>query len=552
MLPANWNWKSPDYSAAFQQRMDALQRIRAHPEMLPDLKAYYRENIADFINDWGTTYDPRLVERGLPALIPFLLFERQREFVEYVIRKWREGRRGLGEKARDEGVSWLAVGTSCGLCTLYDGIGVGLGSRKEEYVDRIGDPKSLFQKGRIFMQNLPVEFRAGWSLVNAPFMRMNFPETGSNWTGEVGDNMGRGDRTSLYWVDEAAHLERAELIEASLSQTTNCRIDISSVNGMNNVFAKNRHSGKIEVFVFRWEEDPRKDKAWYDAQCEDLDPVVVAQEIDRDYTASVEGIVIPGAWVRAAVDALPKLGLVPSGEIVAALDVADEGVDANAWGKRKGVEVLAIEEWGGKGSDIFATLEKAFGLCDEHGCHGMRYDADGLGAGARGDARVINERRAGQNLRVIGMTAFRGSGEVIEPDAATYQGGSAEQGIARTNRDLFQNAKSQNWWYLREKFRKTWRWVVHGKACPPDEIVSLNSAEIGPLLPKLVTELSQPTFSLNGAGKILIDKKPDGLKSPNLSDCCMMMFAKMGAEPLNITPAVLAQVRQFGQRRRLR
>ena len=38
---------------------------------LPALRAYYKDNPADFINDWGVTLDPRKgVERGLPALVP--------------------------------------------------------------------------------------------------------------------------------------------------------------------------------------------------------------------------------------------------------------------------------------------------------------------------------------------------------------------------------------------------------------------------------------------------------------------------------------------------
>ena len=41
---------------------------------LPALRAYYKDNPADFINDWGVTLDPRKgVERGLPALVPPVL-----------------------------------------------------------------------------------------------------------------------------------------------------------------------------------------------------------------------------------------------------------------------------------------------------------------------------------------------------------------------------------------------------------------------------------------------------------------------------------------------
>ena len=38
-------------------------------------------------------------------------------------------------------------------------------------------------------------------------------------------------------------------------------------------------------------------------------------------------------------------------------------------------------------------------------------------------------------------------------------------------------------------------------------------------------ELSQPTYSQNSNGKILVDKKPDGARSPNKADSVMIAFA---------------------------
>lgn len=40
-------------------------------------------------------------------------------------------------------------------------------------------------------------------------------------------------------------------------------------------------------------------------------------------------------------------------------------------------------------------------------------------------------------------------------------------------------------------------------------------------------ELSQPTYHQNVAGKIVVDKAPDGAMSPNLADAVMMRFAPM-------------------------
>ncbi len=55
-----------------------------------------------------------------------------------------------------------------------------------------------------------------------------------------------------------------------------------------------------------------------------------------------------------------------------------------------------------------------------------------------------------------------------------------------------------------------------------------------PLKNKLIVELSQPTYSVNGVGKIVVDKKPDGTKSPNLADSAMIAFAPIEFTSMDI------------------
>src|SRR5690348_11839450 len=175
-----FDFRNPDYGAVYQRRISMLAKLRAQPQLVPALKLYYREHPADFISDWGMTFDPRNVERGLPSVIPFILFPKQREWIEWLIQHWRAQKPGITEKTRDMGMSWLSVGLACTLCIFNPGMVVGFGSRKEEYVDKLGDPKCLFEKARMFLENLPVEFRGGWSaLHHAPHMRIMIPVTES-------------------------------------------------------------------------------------------------------------------------------------------------------------------------------------------------------------------------------------------------------------------------------------------------------------------------------------------------------------------------------------
>lgn len=530
-IPFPFDFKNPDYNQVFEWRMERLLRIRQSPECLPVLKAFYRDNPAQFIIDWGMTVDPRNVERGLPARIPFLLFPKQEEWIEWFVERWRNAEPGITEKTRDMGMSWLTVGMASSLCLFNRGVFAGFGSRKEEYVDKIGSPKSLFDKARNFISLLPAEFRGGWSVKqHAPHMRILFPDTESAMTGEAGDGIGRGDRTSFYIVDESAFLERPYLVDASLSATTNCRQDVSTPNSMANSFAERRHSGKIKVFTFHWRDDPRKDDAWYAKQVEELDPVTVAQEIDINYSASVEGVLIPSAWVQAAIDAHVELGIKPTGQRMGALDVADEGKDTNAFTARHGFLLEDIDEWSGKGDDIFGTVQKAFSICDKQNLELFRFDSDGLGAGARGDARVINEQRKATRQRQITATPFRGSGSPANPDAEAVKGEYGQNG--RLNKDFFANAKAQGWWRLRTLFQNTYRAVKEGMDYNPDEIISIS----GTLAKKnkLIVELSQPTYSVNGVGKIVVDKKPDGTKSPNLADSVMIAYAPMETTSMDV------------------
>ena len=233
--------------------------------------------------------------------------------------------------------------------------------------------------------------------------------------------------------------------------------------------------------------------------------------------------------------------------------MADEGTDKNAAARVKGVEVLSTEEWTGKGSDIFATVQRAFEICDEHGYRTFRYDADGLGAGVRGDARVINEARAQANALSIAAIGYRGSEGVFEPEGIVDGTIGSDGDKGRTNQDYFGNRKAQAWWSVRKRFQRTHRWVEAVKLArktgkPPDpkaiakadDIISISSK--CPNYLKLVAQFSQPTYATNGVGKIVINKKPDAMKSPNEADAVVIHFAPMEAAPVEITQDMLAQV----------
>ena len=261
-----------------------------------------------------------------------------------------------------------------------------------------------------------------------------------------------------------------------------------------------------------------------------MDVINAAKDEDYEHYAHIylgiplennENALIKSAWIEAAVDAHKKLGIDVSGTRIGALDVADEGEDDNAFAIRHGILIEDIVRWSGRGSDIFKTTQRAFELCDMHGLPLFKYDADGLGAAVRGDSAVINEKRRIK----IETLPFRGSGEIINKNKAIegITESLTRDRMERTNEDYFQNFKAQAWWHLRTRFYATYQAVVHNRQIDKDKIISLSSDMKE--LNQLKLELEQPMYKQNLAGKVTIDKKPDGNKSPNLADSVMMVFS---------------------------
>lgn len=487
-----------------------------------------RTDPVHWFNHWIWTYDPRGMSYGLPANLPFVLRPKQVELVDWLLERENTQTHGLIEKSRDEGMSYVVLGFFLHRWLFVEGFAGGVGSRKEELVDKKGDPKTLFHKIRDMFSKMPdwMKPKGFVEKVHDNYMRIINPDNGATITGEAGDNIGRGGRTTMYFLDEWAFVERQEAVDAAISQNTNVHIKGSTPNGIGDRFHQDRFSGRYSVFTMPWRENPDKNWTviyngkeiypWYEKQLATLDDVVLAQEVDINYAASVEGVLIPSAWVQLSIDAHIKLGIEPTGDRIGGLDVADEGKDKNSLAGRHGIVMDYLDTWSGKGDDIFGTTQRAMDTSIERSIDTLFYDADGLGAGCRGDSRVINELQREKGLPEVDVQPFRGSGAVHDPDGQMVE--------SRLNKDFFANLKAQSWWSLRLRFQETFR-ALEGREYDPDMIISLSSKDIDPKeLALLTTELSQPTYTKNGVGKILVNKQPDGTASPNRADGVMICF----------------------------
>lgn len=483
------DWKHPDYAEVYKERAARLVRLREDPALVPALKEFYREHPVNFIEDWGMTFDPRNVERGLPATVPFILFERQVEFVDWVVERWKGREDGVGEKSRDMGVSWLCVAVSVWMWLFHKGVVVGFGSRKEPYVDDLNNPNALFWKIRQFISYLPPELQpAGWDeRKHAPFMRIINPENGSTIVGEAGDNIGRGGRTSIYFIDEAAFIERADAVDAALSQTSNCKLYISTPNGAGNVFYRKRHSGKVSVFSFDWKQDPRKDQAWYEKQCASLDPVVVAQEIDRNYEGSVSNAFVPAELVKTAQERGPA-EIKGHGGLRVGVDVARFGDDKTVITFRRGR--LCMKQVVLSQLDVTQVAARTRAEINAYGEKPEQIAVDTIGIGA-GVADILR----GWYPDVIDRKTGRKTQTVVDVNSALRMGDGENY-----------NLRAFMWREMRE-------WLK-GASIPNDQ--------------DLRTDLTALRYGYKG-GELLLESKDDakrrGVKSPDRGDSLALTFA---------------------------
>lgn len=519
-----------DYLDVFAWRQNQVLKLRNNPKLIYGAKSFYATHPIEFINHWVDTYDPRMAGTDSMAHIPLVMFQKQEDLIRCLHACVLEEENGLIEKSRDMGATWICAAFSVWLWLFWPGASIGWGSRKRELVDKIADPDSIFEKIRMLIDRLPSFFLpAGFSpTTSMSYMRIVNPETGATITGECGDNIGRGGRKLVYFKDESAHYERPEKIEAALSDNTRVQIDISSVNGLGNVFHRRREAGAIwegktttgrtQVFVMDWSDHPAKTQEWYNARKQKAVDEgllhVFAQEVDRNYSAAVEGLLIEMDWVRAAIDAHIKLDLDDSGMWCAALDVADGGADTNALAKRQGIILRSVVEWGDR--DPAQTARRAIASVTKLGRIALQYDCIGVGAGVKGEVNNLGDE--GRLPPTVKCVPWNAGASVLNPDKPIIPGDKESP----KNKDFYSGLKAQGWWELRNRFYRTWRAVTEGAVYPPDDLISIDSRI--PLLRQLEKELCQVTHSQGTRLKMVIDKAPPGTKSPNLADAAMMCF----------------------------
>ena len=131
---------------------------------------------------------------------------------------------------------------------------------------------------------------------------------------------GRSEALSLVIIDEAAFVDGAEELWASLQQTLSTGgqgILLSTPNGSGNFFHKiwvraEAGENKFKTIRLPWQVHPERDQAWRNRQDDELGPRLAAQECDCDFSSSGNTVVDPYLlqWYRetTAMEPMEKRG----------------------------------------------------------------------------------------------------------------------------------------------------------------------------------------------------------------------------------------------------
>jgi len=287
-----------------KDRIELLELCSKNPEFQAQIVQKCKEDVLFWIKYFCCTFDPR-PEAGKKHL-PFIPYEFQDISILEVKDKILKGEDLLIEKSRDMGATWFILYIFQWLWQFHDGYSFHLGSKKEDNVDKIGDISTLFEKLRYNINRQPAWLLPKYFLPekNTSFLKIINPSNSNAITGESSNaNFARSGRYSAILFDEFAHWEQAYPAWAAASESTRCRIALSTPYGKGNKFASLRWNSIIKVLTLYWYYHPRKTKNltqledgsytsdWYEYEKTRNTKSEMAKEIDIDYQSSKEGAV---------------------------------------------------------------------------------------------------------------------------------------------------------------------------------------------------------------------------------------------------------------------
>lgn len=517
---------------AERDRVEAERRFIAEQGERTSFEEEKRKCADDFeywADRWLWTYDPRLVGKPGGPFIQFIMWPKQRGFIKWLDERLAAAEQGAVPKSRDVGATYLCVAWALHKWLFVPGFQAGFGSNDKDAVDKRNNMNSIFQKLRLMLMRLPswqMPDGFDWRRHDVDMLLTN-PASGATIFGEAGDEMGRAGRCSIFFLDEAAKVQRINLVEAALLGVTDCVIYVSTVNRQGDFFDQKRLSNlqKRQVYQLHYRDDPRKSGDWAEKKKATLtDKTAFAREFEIDSSASTEDIFIPAAWVQAAqrlTKLVPKIKRGRKG--IAGGDVGG-GKASSSLVMRFGPVVLPVERRGDP--DTTDTAYWMLNLCLKQGCGLLNFDNVGIGEGVKSTLSKATDEKYDVITRVPVNTGVPPTDRIWDDDS--------------TSAEMFGNLKAELWWLARCAFERTYFHVLwlekdpKGKEHALSDLIALPEDDL-----ILAAQLSLPKRLRNDKGKITVEPKAAlakrGIPSPDDADAFVLTFLE---DPNDAIPIV--------------
>lgn len=230
-----------------------------------------------WVNTFVWAYDPRNVLRPRD---PFITYKFQDDaFAELIASIGNHDI--LTEKSRDMGASWMFLLVYLWFFQFSSRpVSFMCVSRKEDLVDKKGDPDSLFWKIDYALKNQPEWLKPDIYRKSLHFTNLDTDSTidGESTTGDVG----RGGRRTSIALDEFAAVEEGASVLKATSDNTNNRLFNSTPMGVGNKFYEMRHTCE-HVLTLHWSKHPIKAAGLYRANDKGV------EYLDSDFWQYYEG-----------------------------------------------------------------------------------------------------------------------------------------------------------------------------------------------------------------------------------------------------------------------
>lgn len=309
-----------DYSSIIDERLKLLDKAKDDVNLQkiemslcsdPEDGILYR-----FDNYVYTDKNASLFDYEDPDILPFIPFEFQKEAIKEIRKSIRAGTLPIQErkkyltnvfieKSRQMGLSWIIMGILVYGFTFHNHK-YHCVSQSEKDVDKSGDMRSLFEKARFILNNLPERMRPEWYSTTKwkPWnTHLILSRSDGVWaiTGEAAhQDASRSWTYNAVFMDEMAFMAYGTEIARAAWQASPCCIYNSTPNWEGNEFYRKRkmaiwtidHNWMSVAPTIKWlryhrKEHPLYDDARFERKTKGKDEQEIAQELEINYNVAI-------------------------------------------------------------------------------------------------------------------------------------------------------------------------------------------------------------------------------------------------------------------------